>query len=151
MAWLFKSLGLIIILSACSLAGFFKSFALKKRHKKLLELYRSMSDLRERIRMGTGEIESLVYLSFSADTVMLSHGKAVINTMYLEKADAELLEEFFKDLGMSDSESEYERIGLYMALTDKKCGEAERKCGELCRLYSSLGILCGLFICIFFL
>lgn len=151
MAWLFKSLGLIIILSACSLAGFFKSFALKKRHKKLLEIYRSMSDLRERIRMGTGEIEGLVYLSFSADTVMLSRGKAVINTMYLEKADAELLEEFFKDLGMSDSESEYERIGLYMALTDKKCGEAERKCGELCRLYSSLGILCGLFICIFFL
>ena len=151
MAWLFKTLGLIIIMSACSLAGFFKSFALKRRHKKLQNIYRSMSELRERIRMGTGEIENLVYLSFNTDTVCLQNGNAVIYNMYLEKSDAEILEEFFKALGMSDSESEYERIGLYMALTEKKCVEAENKCGEMCRLYSSLGVLCGLFICIFFL
>ena len=83
MAWLFKTLGLIIIMSACSLAGFFKSFALKRRHKKLQNIYRSMSELRERIRMGTGEIENLVYLSFNTDTVCLQNGNAVINTMYL--------------------------------------------------------------------
>ena len=151
MAWLFKILGVITVLSACSLAGFLKSFGLKKRHKKLLAIYRSMSDLRERIRMGGGEIERLVYLCFEEDTASISEGKAIINTMYLEKADAEILEEFFRDLGMSNSESEYERIGLYMALILKKSDEAEKKCGELCRLYSSLGILCGLFICIFFL
>lgn len=110
-----------------------------------------MSDLRERIRMGAGEIERLVALSFGEDTVSLKDGKALINTMYLEKAETAILEEFFRDLGMTDSESEYERIGLYMALTEKKCGEEEKKCGELCRLYSTLGILCGIFICIFFL
>ena len=151
MAWLFKVLGLITIFCACALTGFLKSFALKKRHKKLFGVYRSMSDLRERIRMGTGEIGRLVSLCFGEDTVRLSDGKAVINTMYLEKADSEVLEEFFRDLGMSDSESECERIGLYMSITEKKCGEAEKKCVELCRLYSSLGILCGIFICIFFL
>ena len=151
MAWLFNISGVMTVLTACSLAGFLKSIGLKKRHKKLLAIYRSMSDLRERIRMGGGEIERLVYLCFEEDTASISEGKAIINTMYLEKADAEILEEFFRDLGMSDSESEYERIGLYMALTLKKSDEAEKKCAELCRLYSSLGILCGLFICIFFL
>ena len=151
MAWLFKILGLITDFSVCSLAGFFKSFGLKKRHKKLLELYRSMADLRERVRMGSGEIERLIFLCFDEGTASISEGKAIINTMYLEKADAEILEEFFRDLGMSDAESEYERIGLYMALVGKKSDEAEKKCGQLCRLYSSLGILCGLFICIFFL
>lgn len=151
MAWLFKVLGLITVFIASTLAGFLKSFGLKKRHKKLLEIYRSMSELRERIRMGTGDIERLVYLSFNSDTVNISKGSAVINTMYLEKTDIAVLEDFFCNLGMSDSNSEYERIGLYMALTEKKCDEAEKKCGELCRLYSSLGILCGLFICIFFL
>ena len=151
MAWLFKILGVITVLSACSLAGFLKSFGLKKRHKKLLAIYRSMSDLRERIRLGGGEIERLVYLCFDEDTASILEGKAIINTMYLEKADAEIFEEFFRDLGMSNSESEYERIGLYMALILKKSDEAEKKCGELCRLYSSLGILCGLLICIFFL
>ena len=151
MAWLFKILGVITVLSACSLAGFLKSFGLKKRHKKLLAIYRSMSDLRERIRLGGGEIERLVYLCFDEDTASILEGKAIINTMYLENSDAEIFEEFFRDLGMSNSESEYERIGLYMALILKKSDEAEKKCGELCRLNSSLGILCGLLICIFFL
>ena len=151
MEWLFKLIGLAAVFSACALGGFLKSSELKKRHKKLCGIYRSMSDLRERIRMGTGEIERLISLSFSEDAVSLSEGKAVINTMYLELSDAAVLEEFFRDLGMSDAESECERIGLYMSLTEKKCGEAEKKCGELCRLYSYLGILCGIFICIFFL
>lgn len=151
MAWLFKISGVITVFTVCSMAGFLKSFGLKKRHKKLLAIYRSMSDLRERIRMGGGEIERLVYLCFEEDTASISEGKAIINTMYLEKADAEILEEFFRDLGMSDSDSEYERTGLYMSLILKISDEAEKKCGELCRLYSSLGILCGLFICIFFL
>lgn len=101
--------------------------------------------------MGTGEIKNLLYISFNADTVTISEDKAIINTMYLEKAETDILEDFFRDLGMSDSESEYERIGLYMALTEKKCDEAEKKCSEMCRLYSSLGVLCGIFICIFFL
>ena len=151
MAWLFKISGVITVFTVCSMAGFLKSFGLKKRHKKLLAIYRSMSDLRERIRMGGGEIERLVYLCFEEDTASISEGKAIINTMYLEKADVEILEDFFRDLGMSDSDSEYERTGLYMSIILKISDEAEKKCGELCRLYSSLGILCGLFICIFFL
>ena len=151
MAWLYKISGVITVYTVCSMAGFLKSFGLKKRHKKLLAIYRSMSDLRERIRMGGGEIERLVYLCFEEDTASISEGKAIINTMYLEKADVEILEEFFRDLGMSDSDSEYERTGLYMSIILKISDEAEKKCGELCRLYSSLGILCGLFICIFFL
>lgn len=151
MAWLFKISGVITVFTVCSMAGFLKSFGLKKRHKKLLAIYRSMSDLRERIRMGGGEIERLVYLCFEEDTASILEGKAIINTMYLEKADVEILEEFFRDLGMSDSDSEYERTGLYMSIILKISDEAEKKCGELCRLYSSLGILCGLFICIFFL
>ena len=151
MAWLFKISGVITVFTVCSMAGFLKSFGLKKRHKKLLAIYRSMSDLRERIRMGGGEIERLVYLCFEEDTASISEGKAIINAMYLKKADVEILEEFFRDLGMSDSDSEYERTGLYMSIILKISDEAEKKCGELCRLYSSLGILCGLFICIFFL
>ena len=72
MAWLFKISGVITVFTVCSMAGFLKSFGLKKRHKKLLAIYRSMSDLRERIRMGGGEIERLVYLCFEEDTASIS-------------------------------------------------------------------------------
>ena len=151
MAWLFKLAGLMTVFSVCTLGGFFKSMSLKKRHSRLCGFYRSMSDLRERIRMGSGEIERLVALSFEEGAVLLDGGRVEIEGSYLEKEDAALLEEFFRDLGMSDSQSECERIGLYMALVKKKCEEAEQKCGELCRLYNALGILCGIFICIFLL
>ncbi|MGN0492725.1 MAG: stage III sporulation protein AB [Acutalibacteraceae bacterium] len=151
MAWLCKLCGLSLIFSVCACIGFLKSAALKKRHKKLLGIYRSMSDLRERIRMGAGEIERLVNLCFEEDAAFIADGKLWLDRAYLDKEDAALLEEFFRDLGMSDSEAEYERIGIYMALAEKRCCEAEKRCGELCRLYGALGILCGIFICIFLL
>ena len=110
-----------------------------------------MSDLKERIRVSSGEIGRLVGLSFQNDIASFNRGSFKINAAGLEKGDISLLEDFFGSLGMSDAESECERIYLYMSLVSKKCDEAEKKCGELCKLYDTLGILCGIFICIFFL
>lgn len=151
MEWLFKLLGLIMILCASSLAGFAKSMRLRQRYKTLCEIYRSMSDLKERIRVSSGEIGRLVGLSFQNDIASFNGGSFKINAVGLEKGDISLLDDFFNDLGMSDAESECERTGLYMNLVRKKCDEAEKKCAELCKLYDTLGILCGIFICIFFL
>lgn len=50
-----------------------------------------MSELRERIRMGSGEIERLVELSFEKGVVLLDGGKAQIDGGYLEREDAALL------------------------------------------------------------
>lgn len=151
MEWLFKLLGLIMILCASSLAGFAKSMCLKQRYKTLCEIHRSMSDLKERIRVSSGEVERLVGLSFQNDIASFNRGSFKINAAGLEKGDISLLNDFFSNLGMSDAESECERTELYMSLVHKKCDEAEKKCGELCKLYDTLGILCGIFICIFFL
>lgn len=144
-------MGLVTVFSVSALGGFLKSAMLKKRYKKLCGIYRSMSELKERVRMGAGEIERLVALSFDKGAVFIENGKPETDPSYLEREDKELLEEFLCNLGMSDSESECERIGVYMALIEKKCEEAEKRCGELCRLYNALGILCGIFICIFLL
>ena len=151
MEWLFKVLGLLMIFCASTLAGFLKSMHLRKRYKTLCEIYRSMSDLKERIRLGSGEIGRLIRLSFDGGTVDYSVGVFKINSPWLESGDITLLNDFLKDIGMSDAESECERTELYMNMLNKKCSEAEKKCGELCKLYSTLGILCGIFICIFFL
>lgn len=110
-----------------------------------------MSDLKERIRLSSGEIGRLIRLSFDGGTVDCSGGVFKMNSPWLENSDISLLDDFFRDLGMSDAESECERTELYMSLLNKKCSEAEKRCGELCKLYNTLGILCGIFICIFFL
>lgn len=58
---------------------------------------------------------------------------------------------FFKDIGMSDSKSEYERCELYITLLEAQISEAEKNYTELGKLYKSIGLLSGIFICIFFL
>ena len=151
MDWLFKLAGLVLIFSASSLAGFLKSLRLKKRHSKLSEICRSLSELKEHIRLGAGETGDIVNRCFEKDTAVYTGRGAEINPAYLEKPDIALLREFFDNMGMADADAECGRTELYIRLFETRCGEAEKKCGELCRLYNTLGVLCGVFLCIFFL
>lgn len=148
---LFKILGLIMIFCASSLTGFLKSVRLRQRYAALCKIYRSMSELKERIRMSSGEIERLVALSFENKTLTLKNGRLKIQAFGLDDGDVLLLKDFFSNLGMSDIKAECERTELYMSLFEKRLEAAEKSCNELCKLYNTLGILCGGFICIFFL
>lgn len=149
--WLFKIAGLVLIFIAFSFLGFFKTVSLKKRAKKLKEIYRSMSVLREKIRTNQGEIVNLVKKSFPNNAVEIKDEKITAKSNEFLEEDKKLIDEFFSDVGMSDSIGEYERIGIYMSLILKKCEEADNKYLELGRLYSGIGVLSGIFICIFFL
>lgn len=139
-----------MIFSAAALSGFMKSVQLKQRYKKLDRIYRALGDLKERIRLNSGEISRIVSESFGS----LAESKNVgftINESGLNKEDIALINEFFHNIGMSDTAAECERTELYILLISKKRSEAEQNCKELCRLYNSIGILGGIFICIFFL
>lgn len=150
MAWLFKATGLTVIFCTAAAYGVLKSYALKMRQKTLRETVFSMTELRDRIRTGAGELEKIINLSFG-EKACFKNGVAKIKSEWLLKRDCELLNEFFSDIGMSDSATECERITLYITLMEKQCAEAEKNCAELCRLYTAVGVLCGAFLCIFFL
>lgn len=145
-----KLLGLLLILTASSLAGIYKSLKLRERTAKLNRIYRSLTELRERVRLSSGEIGVLLNICFGNDCI-LKDGCFTVNENELSDDDIKLLNEFLSEIGMSDASAECDRIELYAALVLKSCNEAEQKCRELCRLYNTLGILCGIFICIFFL
>lgn len=151
MRWLFKLSGLFLIFSASVLIGFSKSLTLKKRQRKLTKIYCGMSSLSERIRLGSGDLENLLNKSFPANLVFYNDNAVKINPDYLLLEDIAILEEYFSNIGMSDSESECERIRLYSSLIEKQRSKAEEKCRELCKLYNTLGVLGGIFICIFLL
>ncbi len=151
MEQLFKILGLLMILAAASCCGFWSAYQLQKRAKNLRALHRSLACLRDRIRLNEGEMERLLLLSFGNRVKIISAGKYAINADWLEREERELFNSLFYEIGMSDAQAECERIGYYMNLLDVKCGEAEQKYRELGKLYRSLGVLCGIFLCIFFL
>ena len=146
---LFKFTGLLLIFCTFSAGGFIKSAALNKRTEKLAEISRSLNKLAGYIRAEKGEIGKLITLCFTPDVLYTENSKIKLETAYLEKADIEMLNEFLKNLGVQDSESEYNRTVMYSELLAKQHSAAEEKSLSLCRLYRISGVLCGLFICIF--
>lgn len=142
MKLLFKVIGFIFIIFATSAIGFLKANSLNLRCKKLSKIYSCIADLKERIRLHQGEITILLNQSF---------GQFPLNYTHLLPDDIILLEDFFKNIGMSDTKTEYERCELYMSLLSHKTDEAKKEYSELNKLYKSMGFLSGLFICIFLL
>lgn len=144
-----KISGLLILLLSCTLIGVYKSNMLSLRSKKLDEICIALEKLAELINCGTGELSSLLMLSFESDVLEIKVDKPVIKTEGLLKEDIELLDKLLKEIGIYDREKEYKQIMLYktmfMGLKEKAMCDTKR----LCKLYNSLGFLIGLTICIF--
>lgn len=139
---LFKVLGFLATVTSTYSFGFLKSKALKLRLEKIHNIQKNITSLKEKIRVNAGEIPFLLSSSF---------GEFPISYRYLEKDDIKLLEEFFDNIGMSDSKSEYERCELYFNLLTPKLQEAEQNYRELGKLYRNIGLFSGIFICIILL
>lgn len=148
---LFKFCGLAILFAACSLGGFLKSATLIKRSRKLSEVLKAITELGERIRADGGEADKLIPLCFGKEIIVSSEYGFKVNEDFLVGDDISLLKEFLSGFGMNDRKSEYERTQLYKNLFDSQAREATQKSSQLCKLYNTLGVLCGLMVCIFFL
>ncbi len=142
MTGLFKLSGFGLILFTTSILGFLKSESLNLRLKKLVSLKTAITDLKQRIRLTDTEIDKLISVSFKNVKDIYAN---------LEKSDAEIVENFFNDIGMSDTEAEINRCELYISLLDNRITDAEKKYCELSKLYKSIGFWGGAFICIFFM
>ncbi len=144
-----KILGLLLILTATTLFGFYKSNSLIIRSKKLGKITHSLGKLAQLVRCGSGELENVLLYSFSSDILTYKNGEVKIFNQYLLKEDLKIFDNFFLEIGMNDRESEYKKIMLYKALFEKQLKAAEDNVSRLSKLYNSLGFLTGVSICIF--
>lgn len=151
MRLIFKVLGLIIVFCVFSLWGFLKANVLSARSRKLGVLTRSINQLAEFIKNDGSEIARLINMCFEKSEVAVRDGKINFNNLFLEKEDIALLDGFFEGLGKNDRQSEYERTKLFAKTLEKQSIEAREKNANLSKLYSSLGVLIGIFFVIFFL
>ncbi len=146
-----KLSGMLLIFLCSAAAGFLKANELSAREKKLDFLCRGFSTLKERIRSRQGEIERLVTQSFGTELVKFNEEGIHLNKNGLTDADLKLFYEYFSEAGMSDIQGELERCSLYLSLFKQQLTAASQKKASLSKLYKSLGVLTGAFICIFFL
>ncbi len=151
MVLLFKVTGLIIVFSVCAVSGYMKSYGIRKRAQVLTSVYRSMTLLSEYIKAGNGEISTILPQSFGEEFLDIKNSRVDFKKNHLENADIDLLTEFFTGFGFNDKNSEYERTKLFTALIKKQCDEASQNAQNLCKLYNTVGVLTGAFVCLFFL
>lgn len=141
-----KAVGLVMIVSAATLLGFFKAGELSGREKALFKVYLCLIDLSERIRLDGGEFNRLLRQSFEGTD--LTDGR-IPKFKGLNADDVKLLAEYIQSAGMADTLAECDRARLYAEIFLKRQTAAKKQADELCRLYRTLGFMCGIFICIF--
>ena len=148
MRLIFKITGLLLIFISFSALGILKSLSLKKREERLKAYWSFLTLLSSKISAGEEFLKSALQ---NPSLVSFKNGKPEFQKAFLLKEDISVLSEFFGSFGMADRQSEYKRCLLYIKLLEKQKENAAENFKKLSKLYSSLGILSGIFICIILL
>ena len=141
MKLIFKLLGLLLIIVVSATIGFIKSGELHLRCKKLETLKKGVLEFQERLRLSYGELDRIKSKCFAIP----------IDYSGLYSSDCEIIESMFREIALLDRESAYNRCLLAVELLNKQQAEAESRYKDLGKLYKSIGVLGGIFICILFL
>ena len=141
-----KIIGIIVLLFSSSTYGFVLADSLKKREKALLYVVECLKELKNRIRLESGEINGLLKKSFTNSSILNISEEMRVNSNWLKQGDIDIINEYFKNAGMSDIYAECDRLDLYISLIESRYESAKEESGRLCRLYRTLGFLCGAFI-----
>lgn len=139
MRLLFKILGLLFILTVSTAFGFLKAAALKKRQNQLLQIKNGLLKLKEQLRMRSGNKQILLNNCFPFLEELIT----------LKYEDKTLWNNFLADFGKGDTKQEHDRCESYIALFDNAFRQARNEYNEQQKLYKCLGVLSGIFICIF--
>ena len=145
----FKIIGLLFLLTACTSFGFFKSYRLSLRSKRLNEICIALQKLQQLICSSTQDLNKLLEFSFGKNFIGFENEKPIFNTEGLLKEDMEFLYKLFKEIGISQRETEYKRIAVFETIFKNQLNDANENTKRLSKLYNSLGFLGGLSICIF--
>ncbi len=140
-----KIIGIIGIITASTLLGFFFALKLKTRQTRLSNLCSFIEEIEMRIRSGA-ELKKIFALS-GKNVGICDDGYTVkISPENLFKEDISILEEFFSGLGLGDTESQIKRCQVYLSLLKKQEESAAELVNSKSGLYSKLGFFAGLFI-----
>ncbi len=153
-----KLIGLILIVIACFGVGYYLSLRLKNRFEFLSAFKDFLSNLETNIRYNSSEIFSLV--KFSAPgcirDIFTENNSENFTTYWsecisklpkrfaLKKDDLNLLYEFGRMLGTTDTEGEINHIKLYKELIESNINNSEKELKQKSKLMKLLGLFAGL-------
>ena len=137
--------GILMLFSSFSLIGFLFSARLHLRERKLSEAIRYIERIDEEMR-GIGD-ELPRILSRIEGEIYIKNG-SWHGTEGLKKQDLKVLSSFLSLLGKTDICGQKKNAATHISLLSDSLAEAKKEKFERSRLYVSLGVLGGAFVCI---
>lgn len=140
-----KVIGISLAVLSCICFGFFKSFSIKSRAKKLSLISNGMIMLNEYIEQSNLELDIALKKAFSKCNFLdFSNDEIIISDKDLTFEDKKFLKDFFADLGKYTKKSECDRIKLYYTDIQKIADIAFSESFQKCKLWQTFGICIGL-------
>lgn len=156
--------GVALLIMAFSLGGFYLSSCKRKRVKELREIIRLANDISVIMKYSKKPLNKIFFdvykngydsLSFILDVANSSGPLYDEFSFFLERAnlslsyeEKQLLLDFVKGLGITDSNGQAEHIALYKQLFSERLNAVLPECEKQCKLSNTLGVLLGIFISI---
>lgn len=145
--FLFKFSGIILIVVACGVAGFLKSFSIKSRYQKLSAFCDGLDLLYEYVELGECELDKAVKNAFyKCDFIHSNNQKTLCKDCDLTCDDVQAINSFFASLGFSSKKAECDRINSCRIMMKKRFKDAEHDVTQKCKLYQTFGVCIGLTI-----
>lgn len=160
-----KLLGSLLIILACSLYGFFKAYALKKKCKNLTEIKSIVNTLKSQIGflktdLCTAVINaskdygvSPVFSDFAygiktlgVDDSWNESLKKHSSALFFSEQDTEVLKLFSKDLGKTDTDNQLKSLDFFLGLLDELYYNADSQYKLKASIYKSAGTTIGIFV-----
>ena len=159
-----KYVSLMGIIAISSYLGIYKAKEYENRVKKLIKfqsalvMFKSKLEFTyEPIRSIFEDISKVIYKSESnvfenviksQKDIYLAWKEAVLGESNFTKEDKEVVEMIGKLLGKTDLEGQINEINLGLNLVEKQIEIAESERNKNVKLYKTMGIVCGIGICI---
>ena len=142
-----KLIGILMLVSVSTLYGLRASANLKIRKNKLGQYIKLIGEIEDKIRQKKGLYE-IFSSEFAVRLTKYENFSVRFQRDGLNDSDTEILKEFFSLVGFGDIKSQIELCRTYGELLGKKEKEAEHETAQKAKLYSLLGLFCGLFVAV---
>lgn len=141
---LIKPLGAVFLILSCGMTGMKYANRLKIRVKSLKSFLISMDSITVYIRLSDFHIEEVLNKCLPEGMEYGEKGLKTDASLCLTNGDKQLIDEFLKDLGMTDASCLINKCKGYRELINASVKEAEKDILERYRLLMSSGFLIGI-------
>lgn len=145
-----KLLGFVLIVSVGAGIGIRAAERLHSRYRRLTQWYDFIGEVSDKIRLGT-ELLNICSTERAKCLFDIKDYRVTVKAICLKKEETDLIEQFFSGLGMGDTQSGVERCVAFREIILKWVLEAEQEMKSKSRLYSLLGVFCGIFVALIFI